>query len=255
MEKGSFRRLARPLLGALALACLAPVAVRPSGPLQRVPPDPIAPPPGFGDGTLGGRPSPGSGWWDVGVVVSVKGEYAVRGGAVPVAGTYAFRARWTGRLELDSAGDFVLVHLGTEVLEWRLRETGRFAGRESVLEAASATKPALRMEYLIKDGREVEFVFGLGSIGVPLHEPGLDLALELPRTSSRQPGRPGRAYGDFVCRGSCRVAVPETDFAAQAPERRFSWDWRREKALVRQGREVTFVESHGAEAVVTVIIH
>jgi hypothetical protein len=255
MEKGSWRPRARPVAGAFCLAGLT-AAVLLAGRAQE---PPLAA--GFPWGAGGGRPSlarpaPSGPWWELGLVVSVKGEYAVRGGAATVTGTYLFRARWSGRLELDSDGDFLLVHLGTEVLDWRLRETGRAGGRESVLEAAAATKPALRMEYLIKDGQEVEFVFGLGSILVPLHEPDLGLPLELPRTSSRLPGRPGRSYGDFVCRGSCRVAVPEADLVETPPERRFSWDWQRERTRAREGgRTVTLVESHSADAAVTIVVH
>jgi hypothetical protein len=254
MENGSWRPRARRVAGGLCLIGLAAGLLVPSR-AQQGPPAAGAQGELREDRSPSGRPAAVGPWWELALIVSVKGEYAVRGGSVPVSGTYAFRARWTGRLELDGDGDFLLVHLGTEVLDWRLRETGRKEGRESVLEAAAATKPALRMEYLIKDGREVEFVFGLGSITVPLHEPGLGLGLELPRTSSRQPGRPGRAYGDFVRRGSCRVAIPEDDLAAQAPERRFSWDWRRERTQDRPERTVTLIESHSADVLVTVLVH
>ena len=258
MERGFPRRWVRPLRGALGLACLFFVSVPAvidarSAPAGQTVPRPRA---NEKENPLQDPPPSTRTWWEVGVVVAVKGDYAVRGGESPVSGVYSYKARWNGRLELDSAGDFLLVHLGTEVLDWHLRETGRPGGRESVLEAAAATKPMLRMEYLIKDGQEVEFVFGLGSITVPLHEPGLGLSLDLPRTSARQPSLPGRSYGNFVCRGSCRVAIPEADFVKQAPERCFSWDWRREKVQSRQDREaVTLVENHAADAVVTVIVH
>jgi hypothetical protein len=255
MDKGFLRRLVRPLVGALGFACLAAIVAVPGAhpACPRFATTPFRS--DQGDVLPRERPSSSPGWWDVSVSVSVKGEYTVRGAEGPIAGVFTYRARWTGRLELDSAGDFLLVHLGTEVLDWRLRETGRPGGHESILEATAATKPALRMEYLLKDGRDVEFVFGLGTILVPLHEPRLGLTLELPRTSSRQPGWPGRSYGDFVCGGSCRVAIPEADFTEAAPERRFSWDWRREKTQARGDRVVTLTESHAAEAVVTVIIH
>lgn len=258
MERGFLRRWIRPLGGALGLACLvfvsalAMTAGRSTAAGQTVP----SPPSTQKENPLQYPPPSARSWWEVGVVVEVKGDYAVRGGESPVSGVYSYKARWNGRLELDSAGDFLLVHLGTEVLDWHLRETARPGGRESVIEAAAGTKPVLRMEYLIKDGQEVEFVFGLGSITVPLHEPGLGLSLDLPRTSARQPSLPGRSYGNFVCRGSCRVAVPEADFVKQAPQRCFSWYWRREKVQSRQDREaVTLVENHAADAAVTVIVH
>ena len=255
MERVSWRHVRPPLALALGLACtiLAMAVVgglsAPAG--QAAPPKTLDQP----EAPRQDQPPSRKAWWDVGLVVSVKGDYAVRGGESPVSGTFSYKARWNGRLELDSDGDFVLVHLGTEVLDWHLRETGRPGGRESVLEAASATKPALKMEYLIKDGREVEFVFGLGSIAVPLHEPRLGLSLDLPRTSSRQSSDPGRGYADFVCGGSCRVAVPEEDLVKPAPGRHFSWEWRRERQQVREGRALTMTQSHATETVVTVVPH
>lgn len=255
MEKVSWWRRARPLAGALGLICLAAAAARPSGRPGQARPGPrpsVSDQSGRPSGEPQGRSRP---WWEVGVIVSVKGEYAVRGAEAPYAGSYSFRARWTGRLELDGDDDFLLVHLGTEVLDWSLREKARKSGRESVLEAAEGPKPALRMGYLIKDGTEVEFVFGLGGVAIPLHAPELGLALELPRTSARQPGLPGRGYGDFVRRGSCRVAVPEKDFVAQPPERRFAWDWEREREFVRDGRTLTVAQSHTVETVVVLVVH
>lgn len=258
MDRGFLRRWIRPLGGALGLACVVFVSARAmtAGPSTTAGQTVPRPPSTQKENPLQYPPPSARSWWEVGVVVEVKGDYAVRGGESPVSGVYSYKARWNGRLELDSAGDFLLVHLGTEVLDWHLRETGLPGGRENVLEAAAAAKPVLRMEYLIKDGQEVEFVFGLGTITVPLHEPGLGLALDLPRTSARQPGPLGRGYGAFVCRGSCRVAIPEEDLVKPVPERRFSWDWRREKTQSRQDRAaVTLVENHAADAVVTVIVH
>ncbi|MCK7541409.1 MAG: hypothetical protein MZV63_66250 [Marinilabiliales bacterium] len=45
-----------------------------------------------------------------------------------VVGDYSYRARWEGRLEPDG-DDFLLVHLKTEVLEWRLGEKAGPPGR------------------------------------------------------------------------------------------------------------------------------
>lgn len=253
MEKGSGRRRFGPVYGTLAILCLAaagipsdkpPRTIVPTEPGQAVPKDP---PPG--------RVPSGRTWWDVSLAVSVKGEYTVDGPSSPSSGSYVYRALWAGRLELDSDDDLLLVHLGTEVLEWSLRESCRKDGRESMLEAASGSKPALRLEYLIKDGADVEFVFTIGDLKVPLHAPELAVALDLPRSSSRQPGPPGHGYGDFVRRGSCRVAIPQEDLDVQGPERRFSWEWGRDGELVRAGRPVKVTHRHSAEAVVRIAVH
>jgi hypothetical protein len=111
------------------------------------------------------------------------------------------------------------------------------------------------MDYILKDGREVEFIFGLEGVPVPLHPSPLSIGLELPRSSGRTAGPPGQAYGDFVCRGSSRVAVPESDLLGTAPERRFSWDWRRERRYFKEGRTYVVTQSHAVEAVVALSVH
>lgn|SRR5512140_1053026 len=252
MEKGFYRRLTRPLAGAFLAACLAASLARssePRGDVRR--------PAGPAKNEQRGDPRQERSrtWWEVALVIAVKGEYVIAGFVPPTSGAFAYRARWSGRLELDSDGDFLLVHLATEVLDWTLKEKVLKDGRESLLEARAEPRPALRMEYIIKDGTDIEFVFGLGGLIVPLHAPELAVALDLPRSSARQPGPPGHGYGDFVRQGSCRVAIPEADLTVQAPERSFSWDWSRERELVRAGRTLTLSQKHTAEAAVTVRIH
>jgi hypothetical protein len=228
MEKGFFRHLSRPLAGAALAACL------------------------FSSSALTAKhPAP---WWEVLLEITAKGRYAVSGGEAPVTGDYVCRVLWEGRLEPDDE-DFLLVHLRTEVLEWRLRERSGPAGRESVLEAPSAPGPTMRMNYVLKDEREVEFVFDLGGVSIPLHASPLAVALELPRSSGRTSGGRGKAYGDFVGSGSSRIVIPESDLEQRNPERHFSWDWRRERQYVRNGRILTVAQSHAAEAVVTVTAH
>ena len=234
MEESS-RRLSGALLWALLFACLPPE------------PSPAA---AFPQDIQAGS----SAWWEVRLVVTAEGEYSVKGGQTPVAGTYTCKASWEGRLEPDGE-DFLLIHIKTEILEWRLRETSRPAGRESVLEPPAAAKPAFRMNYVLKDGREVEFVFEISAFQVPLHASLVSVPLELPRSSSRTAGLPGQGYGDFVCRGSSRLVIPETDLARRRPERSFSWDWRRERQVIKEGRVFSVSQAHTAKAVITLAAH
>lgn len=227
MEKGFDPRLSRPLAGAVLAACL------------------------FSSSALTAQhPAP---WWKILLEITATGKYAMNGGEAPVTGDYVCRVLWEGRLDPDD-DDFLLVHLRTEVLEWRLRERSGPAGGESVLEAPAAPGPTVRMTYVLKDGRDVEFVFDLGGISIPLHASPLSVALELPRSPGRTSGGRGKAYGDFVGRGSSRIVIPESDFEQRSPKRRFSWDWRREKQYVRNGRVLNVTQSHDAEAVVTVTV-
>lgn len=236
MEKGFGRGWFRRLGGALAALAMVPPAVLAGGGLRKLPP-------------------PGRPWWDVSLTVSVHGAYVIRAPGPPVSGTYTYRARWKGRLELDSADDLLLVHLGTEVLEWSLRQTRDADAPESVLGPADQPAPSLRVDYLIKDGAEIEFVFRLGEIPVPLDDPDLAAGLDLPRSSSRQAGPPGHGYADFVKSGSCRIAIPKDDLKIQAPERRFAWEWSREREAGSAARLVRIAHRHSAEAIVSVVIH
>lgn len=228
MAKSFFRRFRAPLAGALLLAGL-PFSM---------------------DGNGGGPRKAGGGaapWWEVRLTVTAEGKYVLRGDGPSVTGFYALEASWEGRLEPD-AEDFLLVQIKTEIQEWRLREGSGPAGRETVLEAADSPKPALHLIYVLKDGHEVEFAFELGEIAVPLRPSSLTVPLELPRSS-------GRAYRDFVCRGSNRVVIPESDLEERSPERRFAWEWRSEEQILRKGRAFLVEQGHTVKATVALTRH
>jgi hypothetical protein len=228
MAKGFLRRIQAPLAGAILLAGLpwsTPVA-------------------GGGPGKADARGTP---WWEVRLNVTAEGKYVLRGDGPPVTGFYALEACWEGRLDPD-AEDFILVQIKTELLGWRLREGAGPAGRETVLEAPDSPSPALHLIYVLKDGHEVEFAFELGEIAVPLRPSSLTVPLELPRSS-------GRAYRDFVCRGSNRVVIPESDLEERSPERRFAWEWRSEEQILRKGRAFFVEQGHTVKATVALIRH
>ncbi|MCK7541155.1 MAG: hypothetical protein MZV63_64850 [Marinilabiliales bacterium] len=145
------------------------------------------------------RPNGGPAWWEVRLLVVRRGRIPAPGRSGerrPVTGIYAFRARWEGRLEPDE-DDFLLVHLKTEVLEWRLTERAGPGAARRVLETPDTPAPDLRLNYVLQDGKTVEFDFGLdGARAVPLCDLRPRSALSLPRR--RAAGRlAGRAYDDL----------------------------------------------------------
>lgn len=237
--RGFFRRLRRLRglpAGALLLAGLVP------GPAPLLAPLPAP-----------SGPAPGPAWWEVRLTVAARGEFSLKGGGEPVSGAYSCRARWEGRLEPDGE-DFLLVHIRTEVLEWRLEGKAGPAGGEVPLDCSGPPAPDLRLRYVLRTGREVEFDYDLSDVAVPLPPSPLEAVLELPRSPWRGPGLAGQRYGDFVRRGSSRIAVPDSDFSGRAAERSFSWDWRRVR-LVKDDRPDLLIQSHSAEAVLALVAH
>jgi len=208
---------------------------------------------GLASGLTPSGPAPGPAWWEVRLTVTAKGEFSLMSGGEPVSGEYACRTRWEGRLEPDGQ-DFLLVHIRTEVLEWRLEGKAGPAGGEVPLEVSGQPTPALHLNYVLRTGREVEFDYDLSDVVLPLRSPPLEVVLELPRSPWRGPGLAGQRYGDFVRGGSSRIAIPESDFPRRAAERTFSWDWRRVR-LVKDARTGVLIQSHSAEAVLSLVAH
>jgi len=239
MAKGSVRRFLPVLAGLLALFGGGKAS----------------PPPG----AAFGAPS-GPAWWEVRLLVTVRGEYrSWEAGGGPrrpaVAGDYSYRARWEGRLEPDG-DDFLLVHLKTEVLEWRLGEKAGLPGEETRLEAPPASAPELRLNYVLKEGRSLEFSIGLdGCIHLPLHGSPGKVPLLLPQSASRPDGLAGDRYDEFLTAGSNSIVLPETDLARRRPVRSFAWKWERgvlgpaSRPGLADG--AGFNDAHSVEAVVT----
>jgi hypothetical protein len=186
-------------------------------------------------------------WWEVRLNVETRGTYAIYGDGPAVKGEYTLRARWEGRLEPD-AEDFLLVHIRTELLEWRLREVSGPSGHEAAREAPATPQPALRLVYVLKDGREVEFAFEFDGLDLPLRPATVSVPLALPRSV-------GRGYADFVNHGSNRVVVPESDLREKTRERRFSWEWRSDEQIMRKGRVYFVAQAHAAEATLALTSH
>lgn len=236
MDNGSSRRLQGPLAG--TLVCLGLFLA-------------------LGTASPRLRPDENPDWWEVRLIVSVQGEYRVGARApqakgAPVAGEYSYRARWVGRLEPDE-DDFLLVHLKTEVLEWRLSERAGAPGRETRLEIPDTPAPDLRLNYVLKEGKSLEFDFVLdGVLSVPLHNHPAKARLDLPRSATPPDGLPGHHYDDDVRRGSNRVVIPAEVLERRKAERRFAWEW--ERAIPLADPRYVFMSRHKAEAVVGLAI-
>jgi hypothetical protein len=230
MKKGPARSVLGPLLGALlALALAAALSFS--------------------------RQAPGPSWWEISLSVTVKGSYAIEGAEAPLRGEFTCRARWAGTLELDG-NDFLLYHLKTEVLEWRLAEKSGRPGEESLLLAQETSEaPRLSLNYVLREGSGLRFDFEFREVSVPLHASPVKMALEFPRSSGHIALSSGSGYGSGVSRGSNQVVIQGSDLERRAAERTFSWEWQREKRIAGDSGTFLVTQRHAAEAVVAVVAH
>jgi hypothetical protein len=201
------------------------------------------------------RPSPGLSWWEVSLSVTVNGSYIIEGGDGPLHGEFTCHARWAGTLELDG-NDFLLYHLKTEVLEWRLAEkAGQPEGESLGLAQATSEAPRLRLNYVLREGSDLRFDYEFGEVAIPLHASPVKANLEFPRSSGHVVLSPGSGYESRVSRGSNRIVIPGSDFERRSAERTFSWEWQREKRVVGGSGTFLLTQRHTAEAVVALIAH
>lgn len=201
------------------------------------------------------RPAARPSWWQIRLTVTVSGGYALKGGGVPISGEYTCRAQWLGSLEVDG-DDFLLYHFKTEILDWRLAEKAVRPGGETVLEEKDAAdKPDLRLNYVLKDGKNIEVDFNLMGIPVPLHPFPVKVGLEFPGAKVREALFEGSSYADFVIRGSNRIVLPGSDLLRPSAERKFNWEWRRERRVPAGTGTALMTERHTAEAVVSLVAH
>jgi hypothetical protein len=230
MRKGFARRFVGPLAG-LALVLGLPAAL----PSSRSSPDPA--------------------WWEIRLSMTVKGEYSIQGGEAPLHGEFTCRARWEGSIEKDGS-DFLLYRLKTEALEWSLVEKAAVPKGESLLVALeTAEKPFLRLNYVLLEGSDLRFDYEFNEVSIPLHDSLMKFDLEFPRTTRPGVASLGSGYGDFVRRGSNRVIIPDSDLERGVAERKFSWNWRREKQVAKDAKTFVVTQRHTAEAIVSLRAH
>jgi hypothetical protein len=201
------------------------------------------------------RPSPGPSWWEVSLSMSVKGGYVIEGGGAPISGEFTCRVQWTGTIELDDK-DFLLYHLKTDVLEWRLSEKAGLPKEESRLLADGTSEaPKLLLNYVLREGSNLRFDYEFLEVPVPLHASPAKAKLEFPRSSGHAAFSPGADYESRVDLGSNQIIIPGSDLERRAAERTFSWKWQREKRIAAGSGTFLLTQRHTAEAVVSLIAH
>ena len=192
-------------------------------------------------------------WWEVRCALTVRGDYSVTDLGTTFSGEFLFKARWEGAMEQDGP-DFRLFHAKAEVLAWDLREKSAPPTGAAVLtEREAPTKPALRMNYVVREGPDILFSLAVEDLLIPLATSPEKFALVLPR--SKAPGADTAGYGDFITKGTNVVVMGEEGLGEKSLERSFAWDWKRREWTVRERGSVKFAETHKVSVIISLVRH
>jgi len=199
------------------------------------------------------RPLPRPTWWEIRLALSVRGNYAVRNLETNYAGEFDFRAQWEGTMEQDGE-DFLLYHTRTDSPHWEIREKGsRPDSTRTMTEKETAERPRLRVNYIIRQDRELRFAFEVEGIRIPLDSCKEKFDLVLPR--SKELSGTGAGYDDSISKGSNYIAIGDDALGRGHLERSFSWEWRRQGWSPREKRAIFMAASHKTSVTVTLIRH
>jgi len=192
-------------------------------------------------------------WWEVHFIVTVRGDYSVKGRHAGAAGEYTCTAAWSGTMERDDE-DFLLSCLESDIRGWEILEKGEAAGRtDRLTEKDAGTRPRFDLYYVLHEASRLRFVFRIAGPPVPLCDsPEKDL-LVLP-CSSEEAAEPSD-YNGSVVSGDNHIGIEESDLEKAKVERKFSWEWKRRQWALRDGGAVAFANRHRAEVTVSLIRH
>jgi len=192
-------------------------------------------------------------WWEIRLALTVRGDYTVRELETTFAGEFEFRALWEGTMERDGV-DFLLYHTKTEAPHWEIREKAARPNATRILtEKETAEKPRLRVNYIMRQDRELRFDFEVEGIRIPLDSSAEKFDLVLPR--SKESSGEGAGYCDSISKGSNLIAIGDDALARDRLERSFSWEWKRQGWTAQEKGAVFVAGSHKAGVTVTLIRH
>jgi hypothetical protein len=200
-----------------------------------------------------GRPQV-SPWWELRCALTVRGDYSVTDLDTTFNGEFLYKVSWEGAMEQDGP-DFRLFHAKIDVLTWEIREkTVPEETVDSVLtEREVPQKPALSLDYVLREGPDVVFSLGVEGLLIPLSSSPEKFDLLLPRT--RKAGAERTIYDDFITKGTNAVAIGEEGLGEKRLEKSFAWDWKRRQWTVRGRGAVKLAETHKATVVITIVRH
>jgi hypothetical protein len=188
-------------------------------------------------------------WWDVGLELEVRGTYELKNSEAARTGDFIYRAMWVGTMERDGE-DFLLYQVGTTTHAWEAQEkTHRGKDVSVVTEKETASRPVIKLNYILRNGKHLDFDIVVEAIPIPLAPSKEKFSLSLPCSTEHVRDR-GLLYNEFITSGSNTIRVPAGALAENSFEKRFRWEWTRQGWILGE-REPTFVSSrHRAEVTV-----
>ena len=191
--------------------------------------------------------------WDVRLTVSARGEYGLEGRDVRVDGRYEFTVVWSGALHVDDE-DYLLVHGGTIIRDWKAEEKSLSSERVAVLTTNDfPDKPDLQVNYILKmeDGLRVDFI--VHGFDVPLDGAGDTFYLHFPASAENAENPGGLKYSLSLVSGSNAVTLDEKKIHRGPAEETFRWSWRRRGWIQRQEQSILEVNRHDVEVQIVII--
>jgi hypothetical protein len=194
-------------------------------------------------------------WWEIVLELKAAGEYRLDGGEFPRQGRYRFTLRWTGCMESDDH-DYLLYRLGCELSGWEAQETSSSpAGGRALTTTDFPERPSLDMRYILRRGSRLNLCFSVSGFSLPRGEADEPFELMFPASAERDDRDSRGVYNEFVVRGSNHISVEEAEIYADAVERTFDWEWKRQRWLLKQQQTVFTSQSHQVEVLLTIIPH
>jgi hypothetical protein len=202
------------------------------------------------------RFSPKAGlWWNVSLGLEVCGDYAFKGSGVSRAGDFSYEAVWTGTMEGDGT-DFILYHVETRTLAWKIREGPDPAKGSPILtEKETAARPVLKLNYILRKGNRLDVDFVVEPIPIPLVQSAEKFPLFLPCSGEHVRDRSDLFYNDFVSGGSNFVRIPLEALSASTFEKRFRWDWGSRGGVLGEDESAFISNRHSVEVTVCLVSH
>jgi len=190
--------------------------------------------------------------WNLGLALQVLGRYQVIGRSVTYNGDFALTLTWEGVMEEDD-DDFRLVRREVSLPRWEAQEISSAISEDSPLTTADfPDKPSFRTFFVLREGPNIQIVFGLEDLEIPVHSAGEKVALEMPRTAGGDIPLSDIDYKAHIKKGSNLLWFPSELIARRSVERTLTWAWRRQSWPQTSGQILSVLSNHQVTAKVII---